>query len=1207
MKRLLSAVLTACLIISAASSAVFAAGPYTVNYTANPSGGTVEVKKTEGDVTVGAGTTVDENTGITVTVTPDLGYQIETFEINGAPQTVSNPTQATTATHQVTDNVTINVTFEATPPVVPKYQVNYTASQEGGTVAVAKTAGGAVSSGEEVDEGTEITITATANPEYTLTSLKVNGSEQTSPYTVEVSEAIAIEATFTKNVTKYQVNYTASPEGGTVAVAKTAGGAVNPGDEVNADTEISITVTPNQGYKVATFTINGESKLSGDGTQAQNATHTVTAATTIAATFEQTTPPVTQYTVTYTAQQTNGSIAVTKASGAVNSGEKVDAGTEITITATPDQDYTLTALKVNGSDVTFSGNSATYTVNADINSIEATFTQNVTQYTVTYEATQTNGSIAVTKTSGGETVNTGDSVDEGTEITITATPDQDYTLTALKINGTQDIFDGDNSATYTVTANITSIEATFELTTTPVTQYTVSWTTPTNGSIAVTASSGAVNSGDKVNAGTEITITATADSGYKLTSLKVGGADFTSGQTYTVNADTTIEATFGKAYTVSTSDSTTGGATAGTTSVTTADGQTLTTVAAGDVIKITATPHPNEFVSSIKINNTPYSFTSAGAGNPVTLQITVTEAMLSSGSFALSVVYSNAPYHTVIVPSVSGLTVTATISGGKWYRDTSLSSQATTSVGAGTYYVDASTTATVTLKASSSSYSTRITKLTNAADSDAVLGNYSNASSISTAVTVDGDITFAITTTTITAPTSSAGNVSEPIAVQDEDGEPLEDNEGDTFNIGAIATDGRITLDGLAPGQTFYIKLGEIGFDPVTTLDCGIHTALASQLVDDDLFKISIDKDGDGKSLISSITQVSERNLDGTRGSYLKVVLKDTTTTEELKATAEITFKARKTLDASDGDEGTWESGDIAVLDLIMWINNIEATDSADTGDRIYINPEDNDENIFIWGDDRAALQFYADDDADSFYARLSTKSDVDIYTEYGDPVNADLWFYDFVGNPEIPCTSRAYLTLGIPWDDDDYYPDPEDCYIYEVDEDGYLIDVTDRFVFSEDDYEIAGWTTRTRVLGTYIVSDTELDIDSYDYEIDYGDEEDTYEDLSKVNPVTGGGDYYYTPVTPPASTGTTADVNADASTADGNTAEEDAEYSGLGDLGGLDNDLAVPEAVPSVSEDTDTASRASIPAVALGIVIVLACLALAGGIGYYFYRRYQE
>ena len=87
MKRLLSAVLTACLIISAASSAVFAAGSYTVNYTEKPSGGTVEVKKTEGGDPVGAGTTVDENTGITVTVTPD---RMEITSLPGPDRTITN-------------------------------------------------------------------------------------------------------------------------------------------------------------------------------------------------------------------------------------------------------------------------------------------------------------------------------------------------------------------------------------------------------------------------------------------------------------------------------------------------------------------------------------------------------------------------------------------------------------------------------------------------------------------------------------------------------------------------------------------------------------------------------------------------------------------------------------------------------------------------------------------------------------------------------------------------------------------------------------------------------------------------------------------------------------------------------------------------------------------------------------------------------------
>ena len=142
------------------------------------------------------------------------------------------------------------------------------------------------------------------------------------------------------------------------------------------------------------------------------------------------------------------------------------------------------------------------------------------------------------------------------------------------------------------------------------------------------------------------------------------------------------------------------------------------------------------------------------------------------------------------------------------------------------------------------------------------------------------------------------------------------------------------------------------------------------------------------------------------------------------------------------------------------------------------MNPDDNDTNVLVWGDDRAALEFESDDDASKFYAKMSTKSIADIYTEYGDPVNADLWFYDFVGSSTIPSTSRAWLTLGIPWDDnDDYTPDPTSCYIYELDADGNLTDVTSSFSYSEDEREIPGWSRQTRTLGTYIVSDTELDI----------------------------------------------------------------------------------------------------------------------------------
>ena len=164
------------------------------------------------------------------------------------------------------------------------------------------------------------------------------------------------------------------------------------------------------------------------------------------------------------------------------------------------------------------------------------------------------------------------------------------------------------------------------------------------------------------------------------------------------------------------------------------------------------------------------------------------------------------------------------------------------------------------------------------------------------------------------------------------------------------------------------------------------------------------------------------------------------------------------------------------------------------------MDPDANDTNTLIWGDDRAALKFEADDDAKKFYARLSTSNMSDIYAEYGDPVDADLWFYNFVNNPTVPATSKATLTLGIPWDDDDdYTPDPENCFIYELGADGYLTDVTSKFTYSEDDEEIPGWSIRTRQLGTYIVSDTELDVAV--------DEPETSEPADVETPTNNGKD----------------------------------------------------------------------------------------------------
>ena len=330
-----------------------------------------------------------------------------------------------------------------------------------------------------------------------------------------------------------------------------------------------------------------------------------------------------------------------------------------------------------------------------------------------------------------------------------------------------------------------------------------------------------------------------------------------------------------------------------------------------------------------------------------------------------------------------------------------------------------------------------------------------------------------------------------------------------------IDANGSTTFENVRPAMTYWIPLNQIvGVNAVTfpSTDWNVTDSTSAdainELGDTDLFKWSFDKDGDGSKLIKSITVVNDKKVDNNtvttgRTTYLKVVTNQTFDDGEKKAKVDVEIKPKKSK-GTDYDyvftSGSVNTSEKAKFSLTFWVSNAEVDgEDADveTGDGFVFNPTDNENNTIVYGDDRAAIYFSADDDASKFYAKLSTKSMSDIYVEYGDPVDADLWFYDFVGNKTIPSTSRATLTLGIPWDeDDDYVPDPTNVYIYELVTngtlsattdnagnltDGRLVDVTDKFTYSEDNDSttgIEGWSIKTRTLGTYIVSDTELDLD---------------------------------------------------------------------------------------------------------------------------------
>lgn len=346
-----------------------------------------------------------------------------------------------------------------------------------------------------------------------------------------------------------------------------------------------------------------------------------------------------------------------------------------------------------------------------------------------------------------------------------------------------------------------------------------------------------------------------------------------------------------------------------------------------------------------------------------------------------------------------------------------------------------------------------------------------------------------------------AADAVDPAKVYNGDGEEVSD-----ISVAANVIKG----DPVEPASTFYVPISPAMDTQIKVGDDVDFTV--EDLVDTKNFKFDVDKDA-GSKLISKISVVDDKKLGSMeRTAYLKFELKDVTDTDEHKSTGTITFKAKNyklagckpgsKTESSGANDAKWTDNYEVTFKYNLWISNEKKgnDDNPDVGDRVYMDPDKNDTNTLIWGDDRAALKFEADDDAKKFYARLSTSNMSDIYAEYGDPVDADLWFYDFVGHPTVPATSKATLTLGIPWDDDDdYTPDPENCFIYELDADGYLTDVTSKFTYSEDDEEIPGWSIRTRQLGTYIVSDTELDVTV--------DEPETSEPADVETPTNNGKD----------------------------------------------------------------------------------------------------
>ena len=298
--------------------------------------------------------------------------------------------------------------------------------------------------------------------------------------------------------------------------------------------------------------------------------------------------------------------------------------------------------------------------------------------------------------------------------------------------------------------------------------------------------------------------------------------------------------------------------------------------------------------------------------------------------------------------------------------------------------------------------------------------------------------------------------------------------------------------DVVKPGKTYYIPFASFhGYaDGVNTENPTTSKLLSKIFTDKKLSKFSYDKE-EGSKLIQSVKLV-EKNFeklpqgDGPLGHSLafEVKLNDFLTDDEQKVAFTTELKLKDDIQFTTELSGQTfniclRDGFTFNMEFEFWVNNaVTTTDGEDAmagdGGAIW-KPTKNEEQEYTWEDENntlATLKYDSDDGQTKMYYKLSTKWDNAYYAE--NFADQDAFLYDFIAGPSASSTSRATLSLRVPFVDEDgeLTCAEDEIYVYEMNDDGTLADVSNKFTFMEDE-DSDGYVlqTKLRELGTYVVA----------------------------------------------------------------------------------------------------------------------------------------
>ena len=193
--------------------------------------------------------------------------------------------------------------------------------------------------------GDTITLTVTADPGYYVKSTELNGTAVSLNSDNEYVFTIESDSTFTAEFAEIP------PDSYVVTVNCGEHGTVTPGTaDYESGTEVTLTVTPDSGYRVKSVTLDGKAVTLTNGKY----TFKVTANCTFEAEFEAI--PADRYTVTVKCGE-HGTVTPGTAD--------YESGTEVTLTVTPDSGYRVKSVTLDGKAVTLTNGKYTFKVTAN--------------------------------------------------------------------------------------------------------------------------------------------------------------------------------------------------------------------------------------------------------------------------------------------------------------------------------------------------------------------------------------------------------------------------------------------------------------------------------------------------------------------------------------------------------------------------------------------------------------------------------------------------------------------------------------------------------------------------------------------------------------------------------------------------------------------------------------------------------------------------